>query len=268
MHTQPTIFDYPEFIVQALPANSDNFMYLIIDKGTRETLAVDPVDPDLLLHHVNENRGNMTRVLTTHHHWDHAGGNGRLAKMKPGLEFIGGDERIDAINSRVKHGEMLNFGANLKILCLATPCHTTGHICYYIHGNSPDSRVVFTGDTLFIGGCGRFFEGTATEMHEALNKILGKLPGNTSVFCGHEYTVQNLKYGLHVEPNNEAMRKKMEWAQAQRAQRLPTVPSTIDQEKLHNPFMRVDQRSVQEHTGTIGDEVATMAALRKEKDRF
>ncbi|KAG8317487.1 hypothetical protein J6590_026641 [Homalodisca vitripennis] len=117
---------------------------------------------------------------------------------------------------------------NLEVECLHTPCHTKGHICYVVKPKN-QSQAVFTGDTLFIAGCGRFFEGTANQMYDNLYKKLGSLPNDTRVFCGHEYTYANLKFASTVDPNNQAVATKLEWSEKMRAERQPTVPSTIDQ---------------------------------------
>merc|ERR1712087_82962 len=148
-----------------------------------------------------------------------------------------------------------------------TPCHTSGHICYFVTGPSGEEPAVFTGDTLFIGGCGKFFEGTGKEMHAALIEKLSSLPTETKVYCGHEYTVNNLKFAEHVEPDSEAVKSKMAWAKTQRSKEQPTVPSTIAEEMQYNPFMRVRESAVQSHAG-MKDPVEVMGFLRKEKDNF
>lgn len=167
----------------------------------------------------------LKSVITTHHHWDHAGGNGKLVSKATAsglsLKVYGGDDRIDALTNKVGQDDTFLLGS-LTVRCLFTPCHTTGHICYYIDAPSGE-RAVFTGDTLFLGGCGRFFEGTADQMHEALVIKLSQLPDDTKVYCGHEYTLQNLAFGQHVEPNNTDVANKIEWSRKQRDQNLPTV---------------------------------------------
>lgn len=130
-----------------------------------------------------------------------------------------------------------------------------------------DNKAVFTGDTLFLGGCGRFFEGTADQMYSALIEKLSKLPDETNVFCGHEYSLQNLKFGNHVEPDNAAIKEKIEWSKAKRAASEPTVPSTIAEEKQINPFMRVGCDSVQQFAKS-NDPIETMSIIRKTKDTF
>merc|ERR1711894_643164 len=153
-----------------------------------------------------------------------------------------------------------------------TPCHTSGHICYYVtsKGDSENDKAVFTGDTLFIGGCGRFFEGSPEQMNTALNEILGSLPDDTNVYCGHEYTTANLKFGLHVEPENDDIIRSLKQAQELRTKSppVPTVPSTIGKEKLINPFMRVGQKTVRDHSGNTTSNVETMKFIRTEKDNF
>lgn len=143
-----------------------------------------------------------------------------------------------------------------------------GHICYFVQTPAHDSKAVFTGDTLFLAGCGRFFEGTAEQMHSALIEKLSKLPDDTKVFCGHEYSLQNLKYANHVEPENAAILSKINWAKAKRDANEPTVPSTIAEEKQINPFMRVECESVQQFAKAPGNAIETMSAIRKIKDSF
>jgi len=254
--------------IRILPALSDNYMYLLMDETTKQAAIVDPVEPDTVLRAVEEEGVKLTTLLTTHHHWDHAGGNKSLIDKVSGLTTVGGDDRIEGVISPVKHGDELKVGS-LNITCLATPCHTSGHICYYVvhPDNEQGEKAVFTGDTLFLGGCGRFFEGTAEQMYSALVTILGSLPDETKVYCGHEYTLQNLAFGAHVEPNNKAIRDKIAWSKAKREKPEPTVPSLISEEKLINPFMRVHEKSVQDHAKKT-DPIETMRAIRKEKDNF
>uniref|UniRef100_A0A915N6R3 hydroxyacylglutathione hydrolase n=1 Tax=Meloidogyne javanica TaxID=6303 RepID=A0A915N6R3_MELJA len=184
-----------------IPANADNYQYLIIDSKSNKGAIVDPVD----------------------------------------------------VNG---------------IRALKTPCHTSTHICYYITDEAENQKCVFTGDTLFIGGCGRFFEGTAEEMNYALNENLGKLPDDTKVYCGHEYTIKNLEFALSIEPNNPNILSKVEWAKNLRKQNGFTVPSTIGEEKAFNPFMRVNNFGIQEKLGTLYDPIATMQKLRDLKNKF
>ena len=252
--------------VKIIPALDDNYMYLIIDPSTKDAAVVDPVEPQKVLKAVSDEGVNLTSVLTTHHHWDHAGGNAELVQLKSGLKVYGGDVNTAALTKQVEHSDEINIGS-LHVTCLLTPCHTRGHVCYFVEDKSGGSPAVFTGDTLFSAGCGKFFEGTAEQMYVALVKILGALPANTQVYCGHEYTANNLLYAVHVEPENKDVLEKLEWAKGKKASGEPTVPSTIADEKTFNPFMRVHEASVQKHTGTH-DPVMVMEALRNEKNHF
>uniref|UniRef100_A0A2K5QAH2 Hydroxyacylglutathione hydrolase, mitochondrial n=1 Tax=Cebus imitator TaxID=2715852 RepID=A0A2K5QAH2_CEBIM len=208
--------------VEVLPALTDNYMYLVMDDETKEAAIVDPVQPQKVVEEAKKHGVKLTTVLTTHHHWDHAGGNEKLVKLEPGLKVYGGDDRIGALTHKVTHLSTLQVGS-LNVKCLSTPCHTSGHICYFVTkpgGSQPPA--VFTGDTLFVAGCGKFYEGTADEMCKALLEVLGRLPPDTVGFPswrpltghtpGHLYTINNLKFARHVEPGNAAVQEKLAWA--------------------------------------------------------
>ncbi|GBN79613.1 Hydroxyacylglutathione hydrolase, mitochondrial [Araneus ventricosus] len=252
--------------VKILPALDDNYMYLIIDEKTQKAAVVDPVEPATVLKVAKEENVDLTTILTTHHHWDHAGGNAELKSLKKNIRVVGGDQNIAGLTDKVTHGDTLQVGG-LHINCLLTPCHTRGHICYFVEDENGGSPAVFTGDTLFSAGCGKFFEGTPEQMYEALVRILGNLPDSTLVYCGHEYTGNNLLYAAHVEPDNPVIKSKLEWAITKHEAKEPTVPSTIGDEKTFNPFMRVKEPSVQKHAGST-DPVAVMNFLRNEKNHF
>ncbi|XP_053678004.1 hydroxyacylglutathione hydrolase, mitochondrial isoform X2 [Anopheles nili] len=258
--------------VTKIPALKDNFMYLVMCNATRKAAVVDPVEPDRVLEVVREQECKLNQVLTTHHHWDHAGGNEALHKRF--LEntdwgelvvYGGNDDRIAQLTNRVKQDDTFEIG-QLRVRCLSTPCHTTSHICYYIE--SDQDRAVFTGDTLFLAGCGRFFEGTAQQMYDALIGQLSTLPDETHVYCGHEYALQNLRFGHLVEPDNEDIRAMLERAQETDLEgRRALVPSTIGQEKRINVFMRVREAAVQAFAGKTTP-VETMQAVRAAKDKM
>ncbi|CAA19450.1 hydroxyacylglutathione hydrolase [Caenorhabditis elegans] len=257
--------------VKSLLRRADNFMYIVKKSSeARAALLVDLVNEEDYKELADKENIDITAVLTTHHHYDHCGGNEGFRRQFPNVMILGGDSRIPAMDRHVKHGDMAEF-AGLQIKCLSTPCHTSGHICYHITNPAADSTspgVVFTGDTLFIAGCGRFFEGTAPQMDVALNEILKNLPVETQIFPGHEYTVANLKFACHVEPGNEKAAQKLEWAQRQIEQGGFTVPSTVAEEKATNPFMRVrESEEIQKSIGTC-DAVVGMAKLREMKNKF
>lgn len=264
--------------IQPIRALQDNYMYLLVDDATRQAAAVDPVNASAIASAVHDYKVDLKAVLTTHHHHDHAHGNSDLLSMFPDIQIYGGDVRVQALTKQVDHGDNIKLGS-LNIECLATPCHTKGHICYYVTceteplSSNPGlpseeaERSVFTGDTLFIAGCGRFFEGTAEQMNRNLNVILAGLPNDTKVYCGHEYTVTNLKFALSVEPQNIDVKGKLSWAQTKVARREPTVPSTIGEEKRINPFMRLKHSHVKEYTGET-DEIEVLTVLRHRKNEF
>ena len=250
--------------VHVLEALSDNYMYLIVDPSTKKAAVVDPADPKEVVAAAARLGVQVTTVLTTHHHYDHAGGNAELARLVPGLEVIGG-EPVQAMTRQAKDGDIVEVGA-VKVRCLHTPCHTQGHMSYVASGPTSEHAAVFTGDILFVGGCGRFFEGTPEQMLAA-SKIISALPAGTAVYCGHEYTVKNLQFALAVEPKNKAAQDKIMWAQDRRAKGEFTVPSTIGEELAFNPFMRVGEPTVRAFTKTA-DDTSCMRVLRNKKDSF
>jgi len=276
MHSERSVIEFQNVKIITIPATADNFMYLLIDKASFQAAVVDPVEPETILDVIRKENVTLTSILTTHHHWDHAGGNEKMVKLYSAengdnsaqLAVYGGDDRIGGLTKKVGDKDKIDLGS-LTIDCMFTPCHTTGHICYYVpaSGANMDKPAVFTGDTLFVAGCGRFFEGTGDQMYTALLDKLGNLPNETLVFCGHEYTVDNLKFSLHVEPSNQVAQEKLGWAQNQRSTRLPTVPSTIGEEKQINPFMRVGLPELLRGTGTT-DPISCMTALRNLKNNF
>ncbi|ORX91150.1 hydroxyacylglutathione hydrolase [Basidiobolus meristosporus CBS 931.73] len=246
--------------VLAIPALEDNYSYLIIDEKTNEAIAVDPVEPKKVIKAATEAKVNLTSIFTTHHHWDHAGGNEEFLSLKPGLAVYGADERVDKLTNFVKDNEEFKIGT-LNVKCLMTVCHTKGSVSYFVSDDS--DKAVFTGDTLFIGGCGRFFEGTAEEMYNSLVNVLASLPKETKVYCGHEYTKSNLKFALSVDPENPALKEKYLWCNSNPV----TVPSTIGEELAFNPFMRVSDAKIQQNVGK-SEPVEVMAKLRELKNHY
>eukprot|EP01119_Soliformovum_irregulare_P016388 TRINITY_DN4725_c0_g1_i1.p1 TRINITY_DN4725_c0_g1~~TRINITY_DN4725_c0_g1_i1.p1 ORF type:complete len:258 (-),score=55.11 TRINITY_DN4725_c0_g1_i1:35-808(-) len=253
--------------VVEVPVLSDNYAYLLIDTNQKVAAAVDPAGPAQVLAAAEKEGVKIVSILTTHHHADHAGGNAKLLEKVPDIPVYGGDDRITAINSKVKDQDTLKVG-DLSVKVHFTPCHTSGHVLYEATTGS-EPGALFTGDTLFIGGCGRFFEGTADQMNHALNEVIASLPDETRVYCGHEYTEANLKFAVSVEPNNDALNAKYKWAKSQRENSLPTVPSTVGEEKTFNPFMRVNVASIKEALGMPqGDVNSVMQELRDRKNNF
>lgn len=254
--------------VHHIPCLEDNYSYLIIDDGTKEAAVVDPVEPEKVLKVADEHGAAIKLVLTTHHHWDHASGNDKIKQLVPGIKVYGGSiDNVRGCTDKVENGDKIQLGNDTSILALHTPCHTKGHISYYVTAKEAEDPAVFTGDTLFIAGCGKFFEGTAEQMYQSLCVTLGSLPKPTRVYCGHEYTVKNLQFALTVEPDNVKIQQKFSWAQDQQQKGLPTIPSTIGDEMETNPFMRVDLPQIQEVVGCESP-VDALREIRQRKDKW
>jgi hydroxyacylglutathione hydrolase len=249
---------------------SDNFAYLISDDASRECAVVDCAEADKVLDAVKRDNLKLVAVLTTHWHPDHSGGNADIVSKMPGLKVFGASAengRIPALTNPVADGDKFKIGS-LEARVIGIPAHTNGHVAYYF----PQLKSVFTGDTLFVAGCGRVFEGKAATMVDSLSK-LATLPDDTKVYCGHEYTEKNLRFAETLEPNNQRIKTKHEWAKKVTSEGGHTVPSTIADEKRTNPFLRTDSieliANVRRHDPQIGgDPISIFAKARELKDRF
>jgi hydroxyacylglutathione hydrolase len=243
---------------------TDNYTYLICDLETKTAAVIDPVDPEKLIAKAEELGVTINSVFTTHSHSDHDGGNEKIAELIPGITIYGGKgDGVSACTKEVEEGDAWQLGS-LNVSIIATPCHTPGHVCYLVTAaDSPPA--VFTGDTLFVGGCGNFNDGTPQLMHDAFVK-LAALPPSTLVYVGHEYTVSNLQYAAFVQPDSFEVAKKLAWAKTCCSAGGFTVPSTIGEELATNPFMRAvtKQEEICQHCDTE-DPVEAIAFVRKEK---
>jgi len=252
-----------------VPQLSDNYAYLIIDEATRAAAVVDCAEAPAVVEAARVAGAELVAILPTHHHFDHVGGNEDLLRHGP-LEvyaFTGQRDRIPGCTREVGEGEAIRVG-NLEARTIFIPAHTTGHIAYYF----PAEEAVFTGDTLFAGGCGRLFEGDAAMMLASLSKLM-QLPDTTRVYFGHEYTEKNLRFALTLEPNNEALRSKHAWAVAQSERNEPTTPTTIASEKATNPFLRWTspelRSTLQQRFPEVPiDDVSVFAKTRALKDEY
>jgi hydroxyacylglutathione hydrolase len=245
----------------------DNYGYLVVCEKTNQAAIVDPSEAEPVLRRVDEEKIDLTSILNTHHHRDHTGGNeGLLAARRMDVYGHKSDrDRIPGLTRGVDQGDQIFIG-ELRGEVLFIPGHTTGHVAY-LFGDA-----LFCGDTLFTAGCGRLFEGTPELMHASLNRLM-VLDDNTRIFCGHEYTENNLRFALTVEPNNPAVVSRYERVRAQRARRMPTVPATLGEEKQTNPFLRWDSKEIQASVAALApgnpmDPVSIFAAVRKLKDAF
>ncbi|KAI1076267.1 Las1-domain-containing protein [Whalleya microplaca] len=245
--------------------SSDNYAYLVVDDKSKDAVIIDPAHSEevapVLKQAIQAGKINLTAIVNTHHHWDHAGGNDKIRSElgTPNLPIIGGKD-CQSVTQTPANGEGFKLGS-IAVKGLYTPCHTQDSICWFMQDG--DDKVVFTGDTLFHGGCGRFFEGTAEEMHIALNKTLASLPDDTKAYPGHEYTKANVKFGISVL-QNAAIQKLQSFAEANQETQ---GKFTIGDEKQHNVFMRVDDPTIQKAVGKT-DPVEVMAQLRTMKNNF
>ncbi|KAI5862789.1 hydroxyacylglutathione hydrolase [Durotheca rogersii] len=254
--------------IQAIPmwtGSHDNYAYLLVDEKTREAAIIDPANPDevvpVLKEAIESKSIKLTTIVNTHHHWDHAGGNDQIKTElgNPGLLIIGGN-KCQSVDLTPPHGKGFKLGDNLEVKALHTPCHTQDSICWYVDDGV--KKAVFTGDTLFNAGCGRFFEGNAQEMCRAF-ETLAALPDDTKVYPGHEYTKSNVKFGATILLNAATKRLQADVEKYQQTQ----GKYTIADEKEHNVFMRVHDPEVQKATGKT-DPVDVMDELRTRKNNF
>jgi len=246
-----------------VPVRSDNYAYLLVDESTKKTFAIDPYDVKRVDDAASKAGVQLQGVLTTHHHPDHSGGNEEFARTHQGVTIYGGSSQVPALSNEVKDGDEFTLGDDIKIRCLSTPCHTQDSISYFAEDMKTGEKGVFSGDTLFIAGCGRFFEGTAEQMHRSLS-YLGSLPDDTVVYNGHEYTSGSVAFGAHVDPENEAIQRLQRIAKEESS---TTGKSTIADEKKWNVFMRLDSDAIQNFTESQ-DPIVSMNKLREAKNAF
>lgn len=253
-------------IVQ-IPLLRDNYAYLIACEKTNEAAVVDPSEAEPVIRQVEKEKVILKAILNTHHHRDHTGGNPGL--LEHGSLRVYGHSvdkgRIPGLTDPLDEGNEIVIG-ELRAKVLFIPGHTKGHVAYLFENK------LFCGDTLFTAGCGRLFEGTAEQMHNSLSR-LQKLPADTLVYCGHEYTEKNLQFALTVEPNNREVTEKLRRVRSLREKGTSTVPSTMEEERETNPFLRWDSREIQ---ATLKrrfpeiplDPVSVFAKVRELKDSF
>lgn len=251
-----------------LPAFQDNYLWLLHDG--RRAIVVDPGDAQPVLACLQRDRLQLEAILVTHHHPDHIGGLDALRDATGAAVYGPARERIPEPFARLAEGDVVN-ALGLAFRVLDVPGHTAGHVAYYC-SDAGGRPLLFCGDTLFSGGCGRLFEGTPAQMLASLDK-LAALPGATRVCCTHEYTLSNLKFARAVEPGNAELIQYQQRCEELRARNQPTLPSSIEQEKLVNPFLRtrlpgVAQAARAHDTATSPDEVGVFATLRHWKNQF
>jgi hydroxyacylglutathione hydrolase len=252
--------------VITIPAFSDNYVYVYASED-RNGFVVDPGDGPAVLHLLRDQGLQLTAVLATHHHFDHVGGIAEL-KKKTGCDVIGPDRSMSALIDRgVEDNQVIEVGSS-RINVISTPGHTRRSVCYYVLPSENQRGILFTGDTLFIGGCGRPIECNAQTMWNSLQKI-ASLPDDTEVYPGHDYSEENYEFALTIEPNNSVVRNCLQRLREKQRQGRPTVPSTIAQEKASNIFLRADEPEIKKALGMRDATAAhAFAELRHRKNLF
>jgi len=247
--------------IEIVPCLSDNYAYLV--KSGDQCAVVDPSEAAPIRAALARKGWKLTHILNTHHHLDHCGGNLDL-KQETGAIVVGPGKdaaRIPGIDVGVDEKTGWEFDGR-KVRVLEVPAHTKGAITFVIDGNA------FTGDTLFLMGCGRLFEGDPATMWNSLSKLM-TLPDETQIYCGHEYTASNGKFALTLEPGNAALQARMKDVEATRAAGKPTVPATLGEEKKTNPFLRPDNAEIRKSLGMeTADTVSAFGEIRERKNKF
>lgn len=253
--------------ITPLSAFDDNYIWMIHRPGCKEYVAVDPGDETPVLQWLEQQDGVLKGILITHHHYDHTGGIPELLEAYPGIAVYGpAREQIRGVNQRVSEGDRISLealGASFSVMDV--PGHTAGHVAYLGEG------ALFCGDTLFAAGCGRVFDGTLEQLATSLQRI-ASLPGQTLIYCAHEYTLTNLGFAAWVEPDSVELKQRILAEQTKRNRGEPTLPSPLFLELATNPFLRTDKsgvkRAAERFAGTpLPGHAETFSALRTWKDQ-
>ncbi len=252
-------------LIEQIPILEDNYSYLLRDEASKKTAVIDPGEAPPILQRLQEKKWKLDFIFNTHHHPDHVGANLQIQLETACVIFgpLKDKHRIPGIQNFLSEGDSLNLGeSSAKIL--EVPGHTTGHVAIYFERD----RALFSGDMIFSLGSGFLFEGTPKQMWQSLER-LRSLPEDTMIYGAHEYTLGNARYALHIDANNKDLQRMVERAKKLRESGLPTVPTTLREEKLANPFLRPDNLDIQRALHKVGqplDEV--FAAIRFGKDAF
>lgn len=245
----------------------DNFGVLIHDSHSGATAAIDAPDADAVIAAAAAKGWELTDLLITHHHADHTQGIPGLRARFPKLRVVGPAKeasRIGGLDGQLSEGDLVHVG-EIAAHVIETPGHTAGHICYWFE----EDEIAFCGDTLFALGCGRVLETPLSVMWDSLAKLADRLPGETAIYCGHEYTEANGRFALTIEPDNVVLKDRVAEVARQRAAGQATLPTTMALELAANPFLRAEEPQIQAVLGMSGaDPAAVFAEIRTRKDRF
>lgn len=249
-----------------IPAFDDNYIWALRGHAQDQVAVVDPGDAEAVFHYLRQTNAQLAAILITHHHWDHTGGVAKLAAHFKVPVYGPADTPFSGITEPLVDGAEIELLDN-RLQVRAVPAHTLDHIAYF----QPDERPqLFCGDTLFLAGCGRLFEGTPKQMQDAMD-YFAALPGETEVYCTHEYSLTNLHFAIKVEPKNRDILAEMERCTEQRQANQPTLPSSIATERKINPYMRTREASVrgaaEQFSGrALHNEIEVLAAVREWKN--
>lgn len=257
-------------LIHPIPAFSDNYIWILTDKDSSLAWVVDPGDANPVLDYLAENQLTLAGILITHHHFDHTAG---VKKLKQAFDcHVAGPSHLDKlVDQGLEDGDTISI-FNYVFHVIATPGHTLDHLCYFAK-NENKSPILFSGDTLFRGGCGRLFEGTAEQMHQSLQK-LSDLPEETLVYCTHEYTLANYSFAVSLDKNNQKLQENLQKCQDLRDKNQPTLPTKISIEQEVNPFLRPHIEQISNSAARQLDQeisnslVGRFAQIRAAKDSF
>jgi len=251
--------------ITPIPCLTDNYAYIITDKNSNTVGVIDPSEASPIISFLKKKKLKINYILNTHHHFDHIGGNIELKKLYDAkvVGFFGDKHRIPGIDIALKNDEKWNFG-NSIVKIMHIPGHTLGHICFFFE----KEKIAFTGDTLFSLGCGRIFEGDHKQMLLSLNK-LKNLPKDTKIYCGHEYTYKNAEFCMTHDNENTELIKYFDKIKKLRLNKLPTIPSRLEDELKSNIFLRCDQNDLKIKLNMENiEDLKVFKKLRELKDVF
>jgi hydroxyacylglutathione hydrolase len=252
--------------IHMLPVLEDNYIFILIDEKNQEAVVVDPSLAEPVINYLSQNKLKLIKIFNTHHHFDHVGGNKELVKAFPNIEVYAGvndSGRIPCQTHFLKHGDTVIF-ANEIASVYFVPGHTLGHICYYFNLSSGEHHL-FIGDTIFAGGCGKLFEGTMQQMFASLQFLRDNLSNETKIWCAHEYTVENYLILQKLEPENKAIKVRLEESINLRKTNQFTIPFTMKEEKVSSSFLRWDDQELK-NTIKISGNFETFSYVRKFRD--